>query len=587
MKIEWELERHFYNGIDDPRLMEDVARYQEQVSSFADAYRGRIASLSDDEFLDYLKATVELGVIIEKVSMYLGSLMSLDSQNQQVQRSAQKLQKLGAQLEEKLAFTDEEHKAVGHDRFMSLSRSEKFAPYRNYLVQQATTLKYILSEQEELLLIKADAASDNNLYEELTTSFEFPFQGKMMTDDEVRAMRMSHDRQERLEAVRSIASVYSSKERQVVLGNLYSLVCKDGVFGVEARGYRSVMTSRNISEEVSDEAVDGLLAAVADMYPLYHRFLAEKKRMLDIDDFAIHDVFAPVGNKTDDVIPFEKGWDMFMEVIGKVDPQQRVFAQEMADDARISVFPKKGKVSGAYANYGPHSPEIMLLNWTDRPRDVTVLAHEMGHCWHGRLSKAQDPLVYSTPLTLAETASIFNETLMFESLLGAVDEGRRTAMVVERLDDIFATIARQICYTRFERRCHEAFARNEPMTYDDYNAAWVEENVLLYGPDVAIDPELIKSNWSAIPHIFHTPFYCYAYAFGNIISLNLVQQYKQAEDKEAFMRKYHSFLAAGGSERPEDLLMKIFGIKMDEAFYATALRGIEELMEMLKEPVAA
>lgn len=581
MNTEWQLERYFYDNHKDPRLMEDVALYQAHVAGFAAKYKGRIALLSDNEFLAYLGDTSALDELSEKISLYIGLSMSMDSQNQELQKLAQRLQKLESECQEKLTFVEEEHKAVGYGRFMGFSRLEKFDRYRNYLVQVASSLKHLLEEPQELLLIKVANAAQNNLYEEFTDAFEFQFGDKTMTQDEVRAMRRSSDRQQRLEAVRSIASVFHSEERQIVLGNLYSLVAKDSVLEMELRQYPSVMSSMNESEEVSDEAVDALIDAVTSMYPHYHEFLAHKKRMLGLDELHYHDALAPVGDAASEPIPFEKGWSMFMEVLKKTDPQQYTFAQGMLEGGRISVYPRKGKTSGAYANYGSRNPEFMLLNWTDRQNDVTTLAHEAGHCVHGHLSKQQDPLVYSTPLTLAETASIFNETLMFEALLAEAPEDRRVAMVVDRLDDIFGTIFRQISYIRFERRCHNSFAKNEPMTYDDYNAAWMEEMTALYGPDVVLDKETVEALWSAIPHIYHTPFYCFTYAFGNIISLNLVQQYKQAEDKEEFMRKYHGFLSAGGSERPEDLLMKIFGIKMDEAFYATALQSIRELLSVI------
>lgn len=586
MATEWNLQ-DFYAGSNDPRIMQDVNSYRKVVEEFAKKYKGRISSLTKDEFLAYLQDTSNLGNIPEKISLYIGLAMSVDTQDQELQKLSKRLQKLESDCLEQLTFVDEEHKSLGHERFIELSRLPEFERYRNYLVNQASDLKYILSEKEEWLLIKSDQASAENLYEELTSTFEFPFRGKVLTFDEVRALRESHDREEREDAVRSIASVFDQQERQIVLGNLYALVCKANVFGKDVRGYASVMSPRNESEEVSDDAVNKLIDAVTRSYPQFHRFLAMKKRMLGLDEFRLCDVFAPVGELKSDPVPFEKGWKMFMDVIKDMDPEQHRFAQSMLDEGRISVFPRKGKTTGAYANYGPRSKEFMLLNWADGPGDVTTLSHEMGHCMHGYLSKAQDPLVYHTPLTLAETASIFNETLMFESLLAKADPSQRNTMIVSRLDDIFATIFRQICFIRFERRCHESFDNNEPMTYSDFNDAWMEEMELSYGPDVVIDPKLMRSLWSSISHIFHTPFYCYTYAFGNIISLNLVQQYKRADDKGEFMQKYHRFLSAGGSNRPEDLLMKVFGIKMDEQFYETAFQSIADLMDMIEETVEA
>jgi oligoendopeptidase F len=206
----------------------------------------------------------------------------------------------------------------------------------------------------------------------------------------------------------------------------------------------------------------------------------------------------------------------------------------------------------------------------------------MGHAFHGSLSKKQKNLVYNTPLTLAETASIFNETLMFETLLEMTDnKSDRNKLICNRLDDIFSTIFRQVMYVKFERRCHESFQRNEPLTFDDYNKMWIEESKELLGPDVNADENLIKHGWSAISHIFQSPFYCYTYAFGNIISLNLYQTYKNTSDKKEFLVKYHEFLAAGGSDTPENLLSNIFDMKFDDKFYSVAFSNIDELINKL------
>lgn len=579
MNTEWNLARHFYNGVEDPRLMQDVNAYVLKVDDFNRKYNGRMASLSDDEFFQFTEDINDLSSSV-KVSFYLGLISSLYTQDQSIQKTMQRLAKVWADCEDKLTFVDEGYKALGYDFLMRLSASERFAPYKNHLVFQANSLKYALSEVQEKLLIKKAAVDDNNMFDELSSSFEFEFQGKKVTGEEVRSWRENKDRSARFEAFRSIADKYALPQNQIVFGIMYALVCKDNVFEKEMRGYSTIMESANLSEEMSNEAVDGLIKTISDSYGLYHEFLEKKAKILGIDDFSIHDVFAPVeSGEEDDKIPFEKGWNMYLNAIKGVDPKLHAFSLDMMNDERMSVFPYKGKTGGAYANYASNIKEFTLLNWTDTYGDVTTLAHELGHCFHGYLSKQQKTLVYSTPLTLAETASIFNETLMFDAMMKTdISPKKKLSMISSRLDDIFGTIFRQIMFTRFERRCHESFDRNEPLTYEDFNRMWLEETEALYGKNVKIDGELVKYNWASVPHIFHTPFYCYTYAFGNLISLNLVQSYKESDDKQAFIEKYHSLLAAGGSERPEDLLMKVFGMKIDDKFYEVGLRSIKDLL---------
>ncbi len=596
MNTEWKLDKHFYIDRNDEAIDRDVEAFKQEVDTFVVDFKGNIASIDEDGCLVYSEFVIKdaldrlsaMGTTEQKVMMYLGLYSSLESQDQGLQKIVQRLQKTQSQYQEKLTFLDEEYKHLGYKRLMELSTQALFAPYRNYLVAQANSLKHLLPEDQEKLLIKVDEASRQNLHEELSSSFEFDFRGNKITHEEVASLRENPDRTKRYDAFKSIADVYNRKENQIVFGNLYSLVCKDGVFNKETRGFQTVMSQMNFSEEVSDEAVDTLIATVRKSYPLYHEFLKKKKELLGLDDFYIHDVFAPMVSGAQKPCTFKEGWDLFLGAIKDVDPLLHKYSEGMLEDSRISVFPKKDKVSGAYANYMPFVPEFMLLNWTDTLGDVSTLAHEMGHCFHGWLSKKQNPLVYGTPLTLAETASIFSETIMFDALMRTdMTEMERQRAIVQRLDDIFGTIFRQISYILFERRCHESFDRNEPLTYEDYNRMWTEEVVALYGPGVEADPSLLEFGWSWVPHIYHTPFYCYTYAFGNIISLNLVQQYKSAENKQEFIAKYHEFLSAGGSERPEDLLMKVFGVKMDEGFYSTALDSIKDLMVMLKEPEVA
>jgi oligoendopeptidase F len=582
---EWKLDKYFYNSINDPAFKEDLETYKTKADAFVEKYKGKISGLTNEEFLEYLDESDVLDNEAEKVIIFLALTSSLDTQDQVIQKENAKLQKTLSDYREKFLFIDEEYRAMGFKKFLELADLEMMQPYKNLLRNIAINLQYFLSEAEEKVIIKLATAYSNNLYEELSTSFEFTVNDEKLTEDEVRMLRENQDRETRLEAFKSLASVYQTKQNQIVLGNLYSTVCKDNVSDVELRKYATVMTQRNLSEEVSDETVNTLLKNVAQSYSLYHAFLNKKAEILKLNVFETQDVFAPYPSEVEEEkVSFEKGWEIYKRTIEKVDPMLASFSEEMLNGGRISVYPKQGKTSGAYAQYTKSLPEFVLLNWANTYADVTTLAHELGHAFHGALSKRQKAQVYSTPLILAETASIFNETLMFETLLEMTeDQDAKKKLICNRLDDIFGTIFRQVAYVRFEKRCHEAFHKNEPLTYDDYNNIWCKEMESLYGPSVRLDKSLIKHGWSSIPHIFHTPFYCYTYAFGNIISLNLFQNYKNAENKNEFINKYHEFLAAGGSDTPENLLNDIFDMKFDDSFYSVAFMHIQELLQKLND----
>lgn len=584
-QTEWQLEKYFYKSLEDPALTQDLAVFKRKIDDFILKYKGRISLLTEDEFLLFLEEMDVLDIESDKVMVYLGFISSLDTQNQKIQKENSRVQKIITDYSEKLLFIEEEFKEIGYDKLMDLSGRETFRAFKNYLINSANELKYLLSEAEEKVVLKLSNANSSNLYEELVTSFEFNYKGQTITQDEVRMLRESQDRETRKEAFKMLSDVFSKKENQIVLGNIYSNVCKNNIANMELRNIPGVMTSRNLSEELSDEAVDNLLKKVSDQYFLYHKFLAKKAELIGVSRFETCDILAPFPSTKEEVkVTFEEGWKMYKEAIEKVDPMLASFSDEMLTGGRISVYPKQGKTSGAYAQYTKHLPEFVLLNWANTASDVATLAHELGHAFHGSLSKRQKSSVYHTPLTLAETASIFNETLMFETMLEATeDKELRKKLIFSRLDDIFSTISRQVAYVMVERRCHEAFKNNQPLTFEDYNRIWFEEMSKLYGPVVYLQKNMIESFWSSIPHVFYTPFYCYTYAFGNLISLNLYQNFKMTENKQEFIRKYHELLAAGGSDTPENLLNEIFGIKFDDNFYMLAFSNIEELLSKLDE----
>jgi len=584
LKKEWELDKYFYSGINDENIKKDIESYKIKADAFIKKYQDKtISKLSDLELLEFSEEIDVLEIDIEKVSLYFFFLSSLDTQDQKIQKEITKLEKFYSDYEEKFLFIDEEFKKIGFDRLIELSKLDMMKPFKNDFITCANDLKYLLSEPEEKVYLKLSTASSMDLHEELTTSFKFNFRGKNITEDEVRALRESPDREVRKDAFKCLADMFSNKQNQIVLGNLYSLVCKENIADLELRNYKTVLSSRNISEELSDESVDLLIKTVTDNYNIYHSYLDKKAKILGFDKLETWDVFAPYPSDVEEKkFSFEEGWKLYKDTVGKVDPVLDKFSDEMIEGGRISVYPRAGKSSGAYAQYTKEYPEFVLLNWTDTTNDVTTLAHEMGHVFHGHLSKIQKASVYSTPLTLAETASIFNETLMFETLVDMIeDENEKKKLICDRLNDIFGTIFRQISYVSFEKKCHESFQNNEPLTSDDFNEMWAKETQDLYGSNVNIDKDLIKHAWAAVPHIFSTPFYCYTYAFGNIISLNLYQKYKVSENKQEFINKYHQLLAAGGSDSPENLLFDIFGIKFDREFYSLAFDNIKELINKL------
>lgn len=584
LSTEWDLAKYFYSDPFSFEITQDVESSLVAAHTFIERYKDKVSQLNEDEFLEYLEKSDHIFEKSYKVFMYLGLVSSLDIQDTSISKKITELEKIFSDVEESLLFIGEEYKKIGYEKLMELSSLPKFKPFKNYLVQQANGIKYILSDKEERVYLKLSTASSDNSYDEYISCFEFEYEGKMLTEEEVMGMRYAADREKRKVAFELLANTYKEKKNQIALGNMYSQVCKGDIADLELRGYKTVMTERNLGEEVSDESVNTLIDEVSKNYHLYHKFLKIKGQLLGVDKMESYDVFAKVKSSEKEVeYDFETGWNLYKSVISNVDKRLSDYSDDMLNGSRISVYTKPKKVGGAYANYSKNIPSFVLLNWTNTFYDVVILAHELGHAFHGHLAQAQKNSVYGTPMTLAETASVFNETLMFESMLPSVSDQEKKVLIASRLDDIFGTIFRQISYTKFEKRCHESFQDNKPLTYNEYNQIWFEEMQSLYGPYVNMDPELFQYRWASIPHFQHTPFYCYSYAFGNIISLNIYQNYKESQNKEEFIKKYHSLLEAGGSDTPENLISEIFNIQFDAKFYETAFKHIEFLISELEK----
>lgn len=407
---------------------------------------------------------------------------------------------------------------------------------------------------------------------------------KKLTEEEVRSYRQHTDRSIRMEAYQSLRRVYNNKQAQISLGNIYTSIIKDWSAEIKMRGYPdNVMAQRNISEEMDDEVVDMLLSEVEKAYPIYQRFLDAKAKMLWLEnDFSVYDIGAPLGT-VDKNFTFEEAYNLHLSVMKDFDKDFYDYSLRMIDEERIDVFPATGKRGGAFASYRKWEESFVLLNFTGKLRDVSTISHELGHAIHGHLSQWQEAPVYDSPLSMAETASIFSEMLLGEKIKSLITPEEYREYLNERLGDIFATIFRQVQYVIFERDVHNQIHTGQELTYKELNNLWRVSQDTLYGMAVCHDISAAEeSGWSMIPHIFHTPFYCYSYAFGNLLTFAL---YNKVQSGELSVEDYKDILRAGGSERPRDLLNK-YGIDIASTdFYQSGLREVEKMVEEFEKMV--
>ena len=582
IKTNWDL-NGYYSGLEDINLKDDLEKVKQIVDDFVSKYQAKIASLTETELVGFYEMDSQIDYLINKIAIYLHSLKSLETQNQNVLKASGEFENLMIELANKTLFISEEFKQIGNQKLLELSKHPILKDYSNSLVKKADSVQYLLDTKTEYALnLKANsgASSYDNLREEYTTSFEFEVningETKKITEDEVRSLRMSADENIRKEAFRSIRAVYNNPQTQIVLGNTYSAIVKDSVSDIKLRGYKNVMSPRNKDEQLPDTAVDMLILEVQNQYPLFQRFLKAKAKLMGKEKLMNWDILAPIGD-TEAEYTFSEGKDLYLKVIKEFDQEFYDYSLEMFTKGRVDVFPKTGKRGGAYCMYDSGFESIVLLNYTNKLHDVSTLAHELGHAIHGHFSQNQKSQVFNTGMSLAETASIFNETILNNAIEKTLNQQDKISHLASHLNDIFSTIFRQIQYTSFERRVHEILLSGKELGYKDYNLLWREEIVKMQGDVVEYDvPAENESTWSGIPHIFSTPFYCYSYSFGNILSFSLYEMY--LEKGSDFIEIYKNILKAGGSKTPYDLLIE-YGIDITKPeFYRKGLKVIENMV---------
>ena len=602
-KTSWDLQKYFYKSIDDENLNKDIQIFLEKVDNFVQKYKWKIKSFTfPKQLYDFYKDEENLGKEISKVFHYLFYLSSLDSQNQAVIKKLLEVENIYNQAQEKLLFVDEEFKylftkqKVNWVLFKNILIEELnkpnsvLAPYKYHILHKIKTLKYLLSSKEEKLITKFSPISSQveNLYDEyhnwLVFEIFLDWKKKKLPEEEIRALRSHKDEKIRKRAYESLRKTYSQRETRVVLSNLYSTFVKEWTLNVKLRWYKSVIQPRNISEDMDDKVVDMLINQVKDNYFLFQRYINLKAKLLGKKlPLAVRNVLAPVSDSTKE-FSFKEALEIHLNVMKTFDKDFYDYSLDLLKNWRVDVFPKVWKRGGAFASYSKGQESFVLLNFTKKLNDIFTLSHEFWHAIHWWLSQVQPEQVYDSPLSLAETASIFNEMLLSNYLLSSPDLSKedKIYLLEHKLNDIFATIFRQIQYVDFELEVHNLILNWQQLSYEDYCKIWrktqlrMSWNVIKYDVD-----ESNENSWSMIPHIFHTPFYCYSYAFWNILVFSLFDMYKKQWKK--FVNIYKEILKSGWSMPPKELLLKYWIDITKKSFYKNAFNQIKLMLDELEK----
>ena len=586
----WDLSP-IYQSIEDPKLQSDLQQAAKIASQFRAAYKGKIETgVTPVIFSTALKDYEELQRLTLVPYHYAYLLFAGNGEDDTHKALLAKAREVMTEVTEETLFFDLEILKIDESGFQRLCADPTVAEYRHYLNNVRAHAPYALSEDVEQVIKRKDLSGKEafvQLFDEASAAFSFRFHlpgeeaERDVTGEELISLLYHPDRQIREQAFSTFLLKHG--ENSTVLVNCFNNILLDHGREADLRGYPDLMTPTHLSSETEPEMVSQLMQVTEQNYGLAQRYFELKRKLLGYDSLKNSDIYAPIA-ESPRTFSYDEAKELVLTSFNSFSPQLADPARIILEQGFTDVAPRPGKSGGAFCmGILPEQNPYVMLNFTGNLRDVSTLAHELGHAVHYVLSGQQNLFHYHAPLPLAETASVFAEMLLTRQMLEQEsDKSLKIALLCSKLEDIIATTFRQNVLTRFEQAAH-AQRGEKLLSADDYCDLWWQENSKLFGDSVEmIEP--YRWGWSYISHFIHARFYCYSYVFGELLVLALYQKY--LEEGASFVPDYFKLLSAGGSDKPQDLLKPI-GIDLADAdfwqsgydYVAGLLGELEKLIE--------
>ena len=571
-----------YPSPDSPALETDLKRTADEAKSFRDAYFGKVTTLDGAALARAVKRYEAIDETLTRIGSYAQLLHAGNVSDPEIGRFYQTMNERVTDISSQLVFFTLEINQIKDDVLPLLLGAEELAPYRPWVRDVRAYRPHVLPEEMERLLLEKQVAGRSSwtrLFDETEAALRFPVEGKKLTAAEALHLLQDASPKRRKAAAKSLGKVFETNLR--LFAHITNTLAKDKEIEDRWRKFPRPQSARNLANYVEDEVVDALVAAVRESYPrISHRYYKLKARWFKKKALPYWDRNAPLPEGKDRMVKWDEARDIVLAAYGRFSPELAAIGKRFFDNDWIDAPTRPGKASGAFAHPTvPSSHPYLLLNYQGRTRDVMTLAHELGHGVHQVLAGPRGQLMSQTPLTLAETASVFGEMLTFRALLDSEkNKAQRKVMIASKAEDMINTVIRQIAFYTFESKVHEA-RRAQELTAEQICDAWLDVQTESLGPAITFEDEY-RTYWTYIPHFIHTPFYVYAYAFGDCLVNSLYALY--AESHPNFAQKYLEMLAAGGTKRHRELLAP-FGLNAAEpAFWSRGLSVIEGLIDELE-----
>jgi oligoendopeptidase F len=585
-KKSFELSRWSLDDLYPSGSSKEMERAIEDLKKLAEKFEAYRADLSDgiafEKFMAVIKALEAITRLMQRIGGYAELWFAEDTQDQAAQTLVARMEQLSADLSNRILFFNLWWKALDDTSAEKLMKDS--GDYRYWLEEMRHFKPYTLSEPEEKVINIKDVTGSRALtmlYDAYTNRYMFKLEvdgkEKEMTRGELMSYVRRPDADLRARAYQELYRVYGNDGP--ILGQMYQTLTRDWrneLIGL--RGYPTPISARNLANDIPDEVVDTLLDVSQKNAGLFQRFFKLKARLLKVDKLRRYDIYAPVTSSSKE-FAFGSAVEAVLDSFEQFDPRFAQLAHKVISEKHIDSEVRKGKRSGAFcATVTPDLTPWVLTNYQGHSDDVATLAHELGHAIHSLLASGHSIFTQHACLPLAETASTFGEMMLVDRLLEEEsDQSVRRDLLFRQVDDSYATIMRQSFFALFEKQAHEM--TNNGASVDELSAAYFENLKTQFGDSLEIGEEF-KWEWVSIPHIYHTPFYVYAYAFGQLLVLSLYSQFKQEGD--AFKPRYIKILADGGSKAPVQILKEAGVDVYQAAFWQGGFDVVDGLISRLE-----
>ena len=578
----WNLSE-IYKDIKDPNIGKDIKEISKLSNQFLKKWKGRIKELSATDFVNCIEKYQAINESIYKIGTHSSLIFATNMEDPEISRYNSSISDQITEILSSLIFFTLELSKIDDktiESWMKENSAQKWQPFITILRKRNP---YLLDPLVEEILIEKSAtgrAAWVRLFDETSAALRFPFRKDLLSEAEILNLLSDSDPENRKIAGKSLSEILDKNKR--IFAMILNVISRDRYIEDNKRGFQRIMSSRNLDNDVEDEVVDALVNTVDKAMPkLTHRYYKWKAKQFGKNKLDWWDRNAPLPQTSENPIKWSDAKNIILDSFSSFHPKISNLAELFFKNNWIDASVRQGKASGAFAH--PSVPSLhpyILVNYQGKIRDVMTLAHELGHGVHQILAAKNGLLMAETPLTLAETASVFGEMLVFRKLLDESSVEQKKQLLAGKIEDMLNTVARQIGFHQFEVKFHEARIKSE-LTPDEISDIWMETQSHAVGPYVNLNKDY-RVLWGYIPHFVHTPFYVYAYAFGDSL-VNALWYAYQKSDKDEFSKKYIDMLSSGGTKSHNDLLKPFNLSAYEDSFWDKGITMITSLMDELEE----